>query len=132
MLENLEALALRRVEEVFRGYGIDTARDIPVGGLRADLIAYGYIKGVVVLVRSGDADKNISFNAVTEAITLRAHAADALEREIVAVLLTTQRAPDAVRLALRDWAVTVIQITEDADAWIHLLKQEIRDFAVIV
>ena len=131
MPDALETPILLRVEEVFRTYGIDTARSIPIGNLRADLVAYGYMKGVIVLVRSGPTEFNVSFNAVTEAITLKAHAADALERETVGVLLTTQRVPDAVNLALRDWGVTVIQVTADEDAWVRRFRQEIRDFAVV-
>ena len=131
MSDNREEQVLRQVEEVFNRLGIDTARDITIGGLKASLVAYGYVKAVVVLLNIGKTDSSVSFSSVAEAITLRSHAADALDRQTVAVLLTTERVPDAVRAALRERAVTVIQLTED-DARLRRPRQELREFAVVV
>lgn len=123
---------LRRMEALFGQWGVDSARGIPIGQIRADLVAYGYPKAVVVLIRVGKADQSVSFSAVTEAIILRGHAQDALDRETIALLLTTQRVPDPVREALREWAISVVQVTDRDEIWERRVRQEMRELGVLL
>lgn len=132
MSDSREAQVLRQVEALFSRWGIDTARSIEVGGLRASLVAYGYPKAVVVLIKLGKPQASVSFTSVTEAITLREQAADALDRETIALLLTEERVPEAVREALRDWSVGVVQLTDQEETWLRRLRQALRDFSVLV
>lgn len=132
MPEDRETQALQRLEELFAHWHIDTAQRIEVGGLKADLVAYGYHKAVVVLIRLGNQESNVSFNAVSEAIILREHTGDALDRETIALLLTDARVPDTVRDALRDWRVSIIRMAEGEEVWLRRVSQELREWGVVL